>query len=85
MVKLVLVDTRDGSSTKGAINEFFLGTQNLTLVQVPNLVYHGWKCISPEPSMVVNVPNEPYRYADPDEFRLEPHNTLNYDWTRKDG
>src|SRR5688572_20791131 len=45
MVKLVLVDTRDGSPTKGAINEFFLGTQNLTLVQVPNLVYHGWKCI----------------------------------------
>ena len=48
MVKLVLVDTRDGSPTKGAVNEFFLGTQNLTLVQVPNLVYHGWKCISTE-------------------------------------
>src|SRR6187200_2735297 len=26
MVKLVLVDTRDGSPTKGAVNEFFLGT-----------------------------------------------------------
>jgi dTDP-4-dehydrorhamnose 3,5-epimerase len=85
MVKLVLVDTRDGSPTKGAINEFFLGTQNLTMVQVPNLVYHGWKCISTDLSMVINVPNEPYRYADPDEFRLEPHHTLDYDWTRKDG
>jgi dTDP-4-dehydrorhamnose 3,5-epimerase len=85
MVKLVLVDTRDDSPTKGAINEFFLGTENRTLVQVPNLVYHGWKCISPELSMVVNVPNEPYRYADPDEFRLAPHGTLDYDWTRHDG
>jgi len=85
MVKLVLVDTRDGSPTKGAVNEFFLGTQNLTLVQVPNLVYHGWKCISTDLSMVINVPNEPYHYADPDEFRLAPHNTLDYDWTRKDG
>ena len=41
MVKLVLVDTRADSPTKGAVNEFFLGTQNPTLVQVPNLVYHG--------------------------------------------
>ena len=85
MVKLVLVDTRPGSPTEGAVNEFFLGTQNPTLVQVPNLVYHGWKCISTEIAVVVNVPNEPYRCADPDEFRLAPHGTLPYDWCRKDG
>ena len=85
MVKLVLIDTRDGSPTKGAVNEFFIGSQNPVLVQVPNLVYHGWKCISDEPSLVVNVPTEPYNYADPDEYRLEAHGTLPYDWTRKDG
>jgi dTDP-4-dehydrorhamnose 3,5-epimerase len=85
MVKLVLIDTRDDSPTKGSINEFFLGTQNPMLVQVPNLVYHGWKCISLEPSLVLNVPTEPYSYDDPDEHRLAPHGTLSYDWTRKDG
>jgi dTDP-4-dehydrorhamnose 3,5-epimerase len=85
MVKLVLVDTREGSPTQGAINEFFIGSQNPLLVRVPNLVYHGWKCISTEPSLVVNVPTEPYKYSDPDEYRLEPHGTLPYDWTRKDG
>jgi dTDP-4-dehydrorhamnose 3,5-epimerase len=85
MIKLVLVDTREDSPTRGAVNEFFLGTQNPTLVQVPNLVYHGWKCISPEMSLVVNVPTEPYHYSNPDEFRLEPHGTLPYDWTRQDG
>ena len=85
MVKLVLVDTRPDSPTNGAVNEFFLGSQNPTLVQVPNLVYHGWKCISIETSLVVNVPNAPYRYDDPDEFRIEPHHTLPYDWARKDG
>ena len=85
MVKLVLIDTRDDSPTRGAVNEFFLGTQNPTLVQVPNLVYHGWKCISLEPSLVVNVTTEPYQYTDPDEYRLDPHGTLPYDWTRKDG
>ena len=85
MVKLVLVDTRPDSPTKGAVNEFFLGVQNPMLVQVPNLVYHGWKCISPETSIVVNVPNEPYSYIEPDEYRLAAHDTLPYDWTRKDG
>ena len=85
MVKLVLVDTRDDSPTLGRINEFFVGTQNPVLVQVPNLVYHGWKCISSDMSLVVNVPSEPYHYAEPDEYRLAPHDTLPYDWTRKDG
>jgi dTDP-4-dehydrorhamnose 3,5-epimerase len=85
MVKLVLVDTREGSPTRGLINEFFIGTQNPTLVQVPNLVYHGWKCISLKPSLVVNVPNEPYHPEQPDEFRLEAHGSLPYDWSRKDG
>ena len=85
MVKLVLVDTRPDSPTKDAVNEFFIGTQNPMLVQVPNLVYHGWKCISTDMALVVNVPNEPYHYAQPDEFRLAAHDTLPYDWTRKDG
>ena len=85
MVKLVLVDTRPDSPTNGGVNEFFIGTQNPMLVQVPKLVYHGWKCISTEPAIVVNVPTEAYNYAAPDEYRLAPHDTLPYDWTRKDG
>jgi dTDP-4-dehydrorhamnose 3,5-epimerase len=85
MVKLVLVDTREGSPTKGAVNEFFIGTLNPMLVQVPNLVYHGWKCIGTETALVVNVPTEPYNHQEPDEYRLDPHGTLDYDWSRKDG
>jgi dTDP-4-dehydrorhamnose 3,5-epimerase len=82
MVKLVLIDTREGSPTRDTTNEFFLGVQNPVLVQVPKLVYHGWKCISVEPSLVINVPDRPYDRADPDE---PPHGTLPYDWTRQDG
>ena len=85
MIKLVLVDTRDGSASHGVVNEFFIGVLNPMLVQIPPGVYHGWKCISVEPSLVVNVPDQPYNRADPDEERLEPHGTLPYDWTRKDG
>ena len=85
MVKLVLIDTRADSPTRGAVNEFFVGTQNPMLVQVPNLVYHGWKSIGQDLALVVNVPTEPYHYSDPDEYRLDPHDTLPYDWNRKDG
>jgi dTDP-4-dehydrorhamnose 3,5-epimerase len=85
MVKLVLVDTREESPTRGVVNEFFIGTQRPLLVQIPARVYHGWKCISAEPSLVINVPTEPYSYQTPDEYRLEPHGTLSYDWSRKDG
>lgn len=85
MVKLVLVDTREDSPTLGAINEFFIGAQRPALVQVPSRIYHGWKCISLEPSLVVNVPDEPYNREAPDEQRLAPHGTLPYDWSRHDG
>jgi dTDP-4-dehydrorhamnose 3,5-epimerase len=85
MVKLVLVDTRADSPTSGAVNEFVIGALNPTLVQVPKLVYHGWKCIGSEVALVVNVPTEPYKYDEPDEYRLEPHGTLPYDWSRRDG
>ena len=85
MVKLVLIDTREESPTRDLVNEFFIGTLNPMLVQVPNLVYHGWKCISTEPSLVVNIPSEPYDHESPDEFRLDPHATLPYDWARRDG
>ena len=85
MVKLVLYDARPESPTRSATNEFFLGDQNRALVVVPNLVYHGWKCISPEMALVVNIPTVPYNRVTPDEHRLPPHGVLPYDWNRKDG
>lgn len=85
MIKLVAVDTRPGSPTEGLVNEFFVGSRNPMLVQVPSLVYHGWKCIGDEVALVVNTPTEPYNRQDPDELRLDPHGTLPYDWSRRDG
>jgi dTDP-4-dehydrorhamnose 3,5-epimerase len=69
MVKLVLYDGREGSPTKGVVTEYFLGDHNRQLVRVPAGVHHGWKCISPEESIVVNVPSEPYNRQAPDEYR----------------
>ncbi|MGC8762369.1 MAG: dTDP-4-dehydrorhamnose 3,5-epimerase family protein [Acidobacteriota bacterium] len=86
MVKLVLADTREGSPTKGQIDEFVIGEHNPLLVQVPIGVYHGWKCLGTEEAYVVNVPTKTYNYAEPDEYRLDPHHNgvIAYDWATKD-
>ena len=85
MMKLVLYDAREKSPTYGEVNEFFLGEHNPILVRIPPLVYHGFKGISTEETIVINIPTEPYCYDEPDEFRLEAHDsTIPYDWSRKD-
>jgi dTDP-4-dehydrorhamnose 3,5-epimerase len=70
MVKLVLYDGREGSPTTGAVAEFFIGEHNQSLIRVPAGVHHGWKCISEEESVVVNIPTEPYHPESPDEYRV---------------
>lgn len=86
MIKLVLYDAREASPTRGEINEFFIGDHNHLLVQIPALVYHGFKCVSEHEAIIVNCPTEVYRHADPDEFRAAPHGPdVPYDWARRDG
>jgi len=86
MVKLVLYDGRNDSPTFSEINEFYLGVHSPLLVQVPAHVYHGWKCISQEEAVVINIPTNVYDHKQPDEQRLDPHQGgIPYDWTRKDG
>lgn len=86
MVKLVLYDDRAASPTQGEINEFFLGEHNPLLVQIPPLVYHGFKCIGAEEALLINIPSEPYNREAPDEYRLDPHeNPIPYNWNRRDG
>lgn len=68
-VKLVMYDARDGSPTKGKINELFIGDHNPKLVRVPPGVYHGWKCVSEDEAIILNVPTEPYNHEAPDEYR----------------
>ena len=86
MIKLVLYDSRENSSTRGEINEIFIGEHNPLLVKIPPLVMHGFKCISSKEAICINVPTELYNYSQPDEFRVDPlKNDIPYDWGRKDG
>jgi dTDP-4-dehydrorhamnose 3,5-epimerase len=86
MMKIVLYDSRHLSTTHHKINEFFIGDYNPQLIHIPPMVYHGFKCISEDMALVVNVPTEPYNYSQPDEYRLAPDgDSIPYKWDRKDG
>lgn len=86
MMKVVLYDSREDSTTKGEVNEFFMGEHNPILLQIPPYVFHGFKCISETEAMVINTPTEVFNYKQPDEFRVHPHdNDIPYDWNRNDG
>ena len=84
MLKLVLYDDREESSTRGEVNEFFIGESNPVLVHVPKKILHGWKCISLEEALVINCVTEPYDRENPDEHRL-PYDSprVPYDWDIK--
>lgn len=84
--KLVIYDAREESPTYGAIDEFFPGTDNRILIQIPPGVYHGFKNIGTQELLVINIPDQVYNRDHPDERRLEPHtNKIPYDWARRDG
>lgn len=86
MVKAVLYDDREGSPTRGCLNEIYSGEHKPCLIVIPAGVYHGWKCISECEAYVINVPSQPYNRSDPDEYRVHPHTGgIPYDWSRKDG
>jgi dTDP-4-dehydrorhamnose 3,5-epimerase len=86
MAKVVLFDSREQSRTRNEVNEFFLGDHHPILLQIPPLVYHGFKCVGDGEAIIINCPTEYYVYDNPDEFRVDPHrNEIPYDWARKDG
>ncbi len=77
-IKLVLVDTRNNSRTKGEINEFEIGEDNFCLITIPNKVLHAFKSLKGE-AFIVNCIIPEYNKDKPDEFRIE--NTY-YNWDR---
>lgn len=86
LVKIALCDQREGSPTCGVVNELFLGEHCPGLLRIPPGVMHDWMCVSETEAYIINVVSEAYDYAEPDEFRTDPHdNDIPYNWARKDG
>lgn len=82
-IRLALYDSRPKSGTFKAIDEFVLSLQEPILVQIPPLIYHGFKCISDKEAIVINTITHPYNRTKPDEYRMDPYeNDIPYDWRK---
>jgi len=81
-IKLVLYDDREGSPTRGELQEIFLGPDNYVLVTIPPLVWNGFKGIGQEMAIVANCASIPH---DSEEIeRLDPFDkSIPYDWGLK--
>ena len=81
MMKVALYDGRRRSGTYKSLMELFIGERDPALVSVPPGVYHGFKGIGTETAYFLNLPTLPYRYQEPDEYRLPPDTPkIPYDW-----
>lgn len=69
---VVLFDARESSPTYGLVNEFHLDERRPTLIVVPPQVWHGVQNNGPETCLIANMPDRPYRYEDPDHWRVPP-------------
>lgn len=84
MSKIVLFDDREGSPTRGKINEFISGERSPLLVKIPPYVWHGFAAVGTERTIIVNFPTQLYNHKEPDEFRRPPDDPgVPYSWEVK--
>jgi len=88
-MKICAYDDRD-SPTKGKLVEIVSSSQNLQVVRIPGIYWHGAKTISNEPSLLVYFTTRLYDYQNPDEERrpwndpmiIDPKTGEVFDWNR---
>ena len=82
--KLVIYDLREGSPTRGTLQEIFLGEDNYCLVQIPPGLANGYKAYGDKMVILANCASEPHR---PEEMlRMDPFTPeIPYDWAVKHG
>ena len=80
--RVVLYDGREGSATRGRLNEFHVGDARPTLLVVPTGIWHGIQNLGSTDVLMLNMPSNAYDYEDPDHYRL-PFDTpeIPYSWT----
>ena len=55
MIKLALYDDREGSPSRGEIQELFLGESNYVLAQIPPGIWNGFKGIGAASAMKIDM------------------------------
>ena len=56
-VKIVIIDKRASSPTKGKVNEFMVGDENPLLIKIPPYISAAFKNIGKEEALILNCPD----------------------------
>ncbi len=84
VVVLPLYDGREGSPTRGRVEEHVSDEKRRFALFVPPGVYHGYKTLGAEPALILNFPSLTYDAVRPDEERVpfdDP--AIPYDWNKR--
>lgn len=89
-LKICIYDDREGSETKGQLQELVASGERLQVVRVPGHYWHGIKTVSSMPSLTFYLVTNLYNYENPDEERrswndpsiIDPRTGKPYDWNK---
>ncbi len=79
-----LYDARDGSPTRGVLQEVEVWEKEPKMVKIPPGVYHGFTPLDESEIWVVNTPTNLFNYKQPDEYRMpwdDPE--IGFQWRRE--
>ena len=81
MIKLVLFDNRESSSTYKNLIEVFMGDLNYVLVRIPTGIINGYKCIGDKTAIIANCATIPHK-ASGEMNRYDPlsNELIPYKW-----
>ncbi|MDQ0883803.1 dTDP-4-dehydrorhamnose 3,5-epimerase family protein [Peribacillus sp. V2I11] len=68
--QVVLFDLREGSSTKGETDVYYMGEENPIMLLIPKGVAHGYRVLGQKPATILYFTTESYNPIDPDEKRI---------------
>lgn len=68
-IKVCAYDDRINSKTYGELDEIVLTGEDLRIVKIPGILWHGYKALGTKPIKMLYGVNKLYEYANPDEER----------------
>lgn len=79
-IKCLLLKDRFSSNTFGETNDFFLSTDNYSLLTAPPLIWNGWKGFGTETSIVANCATLAHQ-SDDIKRKLAYDSSIPYNWS----
>ena len=89
-MKICAYDDKQGSPTRGQLDEIVASDERLQVVRIPGHYWHGTKTLGVKPSLTVYCVNRLYDLKNPDEERrpwndsgiVDPKTSKPFDWNK---